>query len=207
MELLQGRLDGAVCEYTEADKMAYLHEVSQKVRKPTRLYGQQYFGQSHKYQGVTNMEMEALVFAALTNMAGIRYLLLLFVFVFWPTWPGSGICYCICICILTNIAWIRYLLLYLYLYFDQHGWNQVFVFCNCICILINMAWIRSAVVCVTLLDRLKGDQVSFMWIGFFLGMFFEAWQVCHQFTILQGGFNCCSLAAGLRGNGEFERKW
>ena len=22
----------------------------------------------------------------------------------------------------------------------------------------------------------------------------------------QGGFNCCSLAAGLRGNGEFERK-
>ena len=27
----QGRLDGAVCEYTEADKMAYLQEVSQKV--------------------------------------------------------------------------------------------------------------------------------------------------------------------------------
>ena len=23
----------------------------------------------------------------------------------------------------------------------------------------------------------------------------------------QGGFNCCSLAAGLRGNEEFERKW
>jgi len=66
----QGRLDGAVCEYTEADKMAYLQEVSQK--------------------GVSNMEMEALVFAALTNMAGIR----------------------------------------------------------------------SAVVCVTLLDRLKGDQVT-----------------------------------------------
>merc|ERR1712083_63524 len=66
----QGRLDGAVCEYTEADKMAYLHEVSQK--------------------GVTNMEMEALVFAALTHMAGIR----------------------------------------------------------------------SAVVCVTLLDRLKGDQIT-----------------------------------------------
>jgi len=65
----QGRLDGAICEYTEEDKMAYLKEVSEK--------------------GVTNMEMEALVFAALTHMAGIR----------------------------------------------------------------------SAVVCVTLLDRLKGDQV------------------------------------------------
>ena len=25
-------------------------------------------------------------------------------------------------------------------------------------------------------------------------------------TYMQGGFNCCSLAAGLRGNGEFERK-
>lgn len=66
----QGRLDGAICEYTEADKMAYLRTVSDK--------------------GVTNMEMEALVFAALTHMAGIR----------------------------------------------------------------------SAVVCVTLLDRLKGDQVT-----------------------------------------------
>ena len=29
--LAKGRLDGAVCEYTEADKMAYLQEVSQKV--------------------------------------------------------------------------------------------------------------------------------------------------------------------------------
>ena len=45
-------------------------------------------------QGVSNMEMEALVFAALTNMAGIR----------------------------------------------------------------------SAVVCVTLLDRLKGDQVHSIWL-------------------------------------------
>lgn len=66
----QGRLDGAICEYTEEDKMAYLQEVSQK--------------------GVTNMEMEALVFAALTHTSGIR----------------------------------------------------------------------SAVVCVTLLDRLKGDQIT-----------------------------------------------
>lgn len=48
----QGRLDGAICEYTEEDKMAYLQEVSRK--------------------GVSNMEMEALVFAALTHMAGIR---------------------------------------------------------------------------------------------------------------------------------------
>ena len=29
--MYKGRLDGAVCEYTEADKMAYLQEVSQKV--------------------------------------------------------------------------------------------------------------------------------------------------------------------------------
>ena len=67
----QGRLDGAICEYNESDKMAYLQEVATK--------------------GVTNMEMEALVFAALTHLAGIR----------------------------------------------------------------------SAVVCVTLLDRLKGDQVNY----------------------------------------------
>ena len=67
---MKGRLDGAICDYKESDKMAYLHDVASK--------------------GVTNMEMEALVFAALTHLAGIR----------------------------------------------------------------------SAVVCVTLLDRLKGDQVS-----------------------------------------------
>jgi len=66
----QGRLDGAICEYEEEDKMDYLRAVAE--------------------QGVTNMEMEALVFAALTHMAGLR----------------------------------------------------------------------SAVVCVTLLDRLKGDQVT-----------------------------------------------
>merc|ERR1711915_313199 len=66
----QGRLDGAICEYSEEDKLSYLQEVAEK--------------------GVTNMEMEALVFAALTHMAKIR----------------------------------------------------------------------SAVVCVTLLDRLKGDQIS-----------------------------------------------
>ena len=66
----QGRLDGAICEYVEEDKMNYLRDVA-----------------SH---GVKNMEMEALVFGALTHMAGVR----------------------------------------------------------------------SAVVCVTLLDRLKGDQVN-----------------------------------------------
>merc|ERR1711962_1504359 len=66
----QGRLDGAICEHTESEKLAYLQDVADK--------------------GVTNMEMEALVFAALTHLAGIR----------------------------------------------------------------------SAVVCVTLLDRLKGDQVT-----------------------------------------------
>ena len=72
----QGRLDGAICEYNEEDKMNYLKKVAEA--------------------GVKNMEMEALVFGALTHMAGIR----------------------------------------------------------------------SAVVCVTLLDRLKGDQVrweSIVW--------------------------------------------
>jgi len=48
----QGRIDGAVCEYNESDKMAYLQKVSQK--------------------GVVNMEMEALIFAALSHKAGIR---------------------------------------------------------------------------------------------------------------------------------------
>jgi len=66
----QGRLDGAICEYKEEDKMNYLREVAKA--------------------GVKNMEMEALVFGALTHMAGVR----------------------------------------------------------------------SAVVCVTLLDRLKGDQIT-----------------------------------------------
>merc|ERR1712172_375937 len=66
----QGRLDGAICEYKEEDKMNYLRDVAS--------------------QGVKNMEMEALVFGALTHMAGVR----------------------------------------------------------------------SAVVCVTLLDRLKGDQIT-----------------------------------------------
>lgn len=65
----QGRLDGAFCEFTEADKMEYLTKM-------------------HK-AGVINIEMESLCFAALTHHAGIK----------------------------------------------------------------------SAVVCVTLLDRLKGDQV------------------------------------------------
>ena len=30
--VVKGRLDGAVCEYTEEDKMAYLNQVSQKVK-------------------------------------------------------------------------------------------------------------------------------------------------------------------------------
>lgn len=65
----QGRLDGAFCEYTEVDKMDYLHKLQKS--------------------GVVNIEMEAVAFAALTHHAGIK----------------------------------------------------------------------SAIVCVTLLDRLKGDQV------------------------------------------------
>lgn len=48
----QGRLDGAFCEFSESDKMAYLEKV-------------------HK-SGVVNMEMESLAFAALTHHAGIR---------------------------------------------------------------------------------------------------------------------------------------
>ncbi|XP_073980187.1 uridine phosphorylase 1 isoform X2 [Rhodnius prolixus] len=48
----QGRLDGAFCDFSEADKMAYLEKV-------------------HK-SGVVNMEMESLAFAALTHHAGIK---------------------------------------------------------------------------------------------------------------------------------------
>eukprot|EP00937_MAST-01D_sp_MAST-1D-sp2_P007141 g7141.t1 len=48
----QGRLDGAVCEYDEADKMAFLR----------RAHG----------AGVRNIEMEALQFAAFTQRLGIR---------------------------------------------------------------------------------------------------------------------------------------
>lgn len=48
----QGRLDGAFCEYSENDKMEYL----------TKLRG----------QGVVNIEMEVVPFAALTHHAGIK---------------------------------------------------------------------------------------------------------------------------------------
>ena len=48
----QGRLDGAFCEYTLADKMKYLEHL--------------------RDEGVKNIEMEATAFAALTHMAGIR---------------------------------------------------------------------------------------------------------------------------------------
>ncbi|KAJ2950015.1 hypothetical protein O0L34_g11352 [Tuta absoluta] len=48
----QGRLDGAFCDFTEADKMEYLESV-------------------HK-AGVVNIEMESLAFAALTHHAGIK---------------------------------------------------------------------------------------------------------------------------------------
>ena len=48
----QGRLDGAFCHYSEADKLAFLHAIAR--------------------QNVINMEMESLAFAALTHHAGIR---------------------------------------------------------------------------------------------------------------------------------------
>lgn len=48
----QGRTDGAFCDYTEAEKMEYLQHL--------------------KNNGVKNIEMEALAFAALTHHAGIR---------------------------------------------------------------------------------------------------------------------------------------
>ena len=48
----QGRLDGAFCEYTEKDKLDFLK----------RIHG----------EGIINMEMESLCFAALCNHAGIR---------------------------------------------------------------------------------------------------------------------------------------
>ena len=45
-------MDGAICDYSEEDKMRFLKKVSE--------------------MGIVNMEMEALVFAALTHKAGIR---------------------------------------------------------------------------------------------------------------------------------------
>lgn len=48
----QGRLDGAFCDYTENDKMEYLHRLQKA--------------------GVRNIEMEAIPFAALTHHAGIK---------------------------------------------------------------------------------------------------------------------------------------
>lgn len=48
----QGRLDGAFCDFTEADKMEYLNQLQDF--------------------GVVNIEMECTTFAALTHYAGIR---------------------------------------------------------------------------------------------------------------------------------------
>lgn len=48
----QGRLDGAFCDYSENDKMDYLESVRE--------------------QGVVNIEMETVPFAALTHHAGIK---------------------------------------------------------------------------------------------------------------------------------------
>ena len=48
----QGRLDGAACDYTDADKMAFLHRAHAK--------------------GVRNVEMESLAFAAFFNHLGLR---------------------------------------------------------------------------------------------------------------------------------------
>lgn len=48
----QGRLDGAFCDYTEAEKMEYLQKLND--------------------QGVVNIEMESIPFAALTHHANIK---------------------------------------------------------------------------------------------------------------------------------------
>lgn len=48
----QGRLDGAFCEFSENDKMAYLEKLREN--------------------GVVNIEMESTIFAALTYHAGIK---------------------------------------------------------------------------------------------------------------------------------------
>lgn len=48
----QGRLDGAFCDFTEADKMEYLEKL--------------------RDFGIVNIEMECTIFAALTHHAGIR---------------------------------------------------------------------------------------------------------------------------------------
>jgi uridine phosphorylase len=48
----QGRLDGAFCDYTEKEKLEFLHKIHQN--------------------NILNMEMESLAFAALTHHAGIR---------------------------------------------------------------------------------------------------------------------------------------
>ena len=48
----QGRMDGAFCDYSESEKMAYLTHLQSN--------------------GVKNIEMEVVPFAALTHHAGIK---------------------------------------------------------------------------------------------------------------------------------------
>ena len=56
---------------------------------------------------------------------------------------------------------------------------------------------RSEVILVT--EYLAGGEL-------FERVVDEDFDLTESHCVLQGGFNCCSLAAGLRGNGEFERK-
>lgn len=78
----QARLDGAVCEYTEEQKMAFLHKVARPSRStlsavvlahPTRvaLTPSRPFQKAHAV-GVRNMEMEAPIFGAFTHKLGLR---------------------------------------------------------------------------------------------------------------------------------------
>lgn len=55
----QGRLDGAICDYTLEDKIEFINRL-------------------HK-QGVRNIEMECTAFAALTSTVGIKGILFRFI--------------------------------------------------------------------------------------------------------------------------------
>lgn len=48
----QGRLDGAFCDYSEKEKLSYLSKIHQ--------------------EGITNIEMESLAFAAMCNHSGVK---------------------------------------------------------------------------------------------------------------------------------------
>lgn len=132
----QARLDGAFCSYTEKDKQDYL----------AKAYA----------SGVRNIEMESLVFAAMCKLCGLK--------------GRPPICFVVCCqeecapsvlivqiqCFLVQTCFKYLYLLFCCIIVFTKFQLQICMRCDTFLFLTSQA----AVVCVTLLDRQQGDQLS-----------------------------------------------